>query len=80
MSTYACLGYPLSDTESLIPARAEGRRRTATGLIQASTCSTDRCRSAPTKAAARWLRGATMSAFAFGAFTLRLRDVRETPR
>jgi hypothetical protein len=37
MSTYARLGYSLSDTESLIPAQAEDRGRTANGLIQAST-------------------------------------------
>ena len=37
MSTYVRLGYSLSDTDSLIPAKAEDRERTATGLIQAST-------------------------------------------
>jgi hypothetical protein len=40
MSTYARLGYSLSDTDSLIPAQAEDRGRTATGLIQASTWRT----------------------------------------
>ena len=37
MSTYARLVHSLSDTDSLIPAQAEDRGRTATGLIQAST-------------------------------------------
>jgi hypothetical protein len=37
MSTYARLGYSLSDTESLTPAQAEERGRTATRSIQAST-------------------------------------------
>ncbi len=44
MSAYARLGYSLSDTESLIPAQAEDRRRTATGLIQASAWRTHCCR------------------------------------
>jgi hypothetical protein len=37
MSTYARLGYSLSDADSLIPAPAEDRERTATRPIQAST-------------------------------------------
>ena len=37
MSTYARLGYSWSDTDSPIPAQAEDRERTATGLKQAST-------------------------------------------
>ena len=37
MSAYARLGYSLSDADSLTPAQAEDRERTATGLIQAST-------------------------------------------
>jgi hypothetical protein len=37
MSAYAHLGYSVSDTDSLSPAQAEARGRTATGLIQAST-------------------------------------------
>jgi hypothetical protein len=41
MSTYARLGHSLSDTDSLIPAQAEAHGRTATGLIQASTCRTN---------------------------------------
>ena len=40
MSTHARLGYSLSDTDSLIPAQAEDRGRTATGLIQGSTWRT----------------------------------------
>jgi hypothetical protein len=44
MSIHARLGYSLSDTESLIPAQAEARGRTATGLIQASTWRTRCCR------------------------------------
>jgi hypothetical protein len=37
MSAYARLGYSLSDADSLTPAQAEDRERTATGRIQAST-------------------------------------------
>jgi hypothetical protein len=37
MSTYARLGYSLSDIDSLTPAQAEDRGRTSNGLIQAST-------------------------------------------
>jgi hypothetical protein len=37
MSAYARLGYSLSDTDSLTPAQAEDRERTATGPIQANT-------------------------------------------
>jgi hypothetical protein len=44
MSTYARLGHSLSDTDSLIPAQTEDRRRTATALIQASTQQTKRRR------------------------------------
>ena len=40
MSTYARLGYSLSDTDSLTPAQAEDRGRTATRPIQASTWRT----------------------------------------
>jgi hypothetical protein len=37
MSTYARLVHSLSDTDSLIPAQAEARGRTATGLIRTGT-------------------------------------------
>jgi hypothetical protein len=37
MSTYARLGYYLSDTDSIIPAQAEDCERTATRSILAST-------------------------------------------
>jgi hypothetical protein len=40
MSAYARLGYFLSDADSLTPAQAEDRERTAIGLIQASTWRT----------------------------------------
>ena len=52
MSTYARLGYSLSDTDSLIPAQAEDRERTATGLIQPTTWLTHcyrECQKTPAK-------------------------------
>jgi hypothetical protein len=52
MSTYARLGYSLSDTDSLIPAQAEDCGRTATRSIQASAWLTHcyrECQKTPAK-------------------------------
>ena len=37
MSTYGRLVHSLFDTDNLIPAQAEVRRRTATGLVRSRT-------------------------------------------